>query len=73
MRQGETAGGASRTVILTKYYSVGEMNQNELGGECDTEGDDEWDIQRFDGETEEREHWEDLRLSVRKIFKCIFK
>ena len=50
------------------------MNQNELGGGCGTEGSgEEWAIQRFGGETEEREHWEDLGLSVRKLLKCILK
>jgi hypothetical protein len=34
-----TRQGTSRTVLLTKYYSGDHINNNEMGGACETMGD----------------------------------
>jgi hypothetical protein len=41
----------SRSVLLTKYYSVDLVEEDEIGEACDTNGGEERYVKDFGGET----------------------
>jgi len=70
-----TLQGDLCSVLLTKYHSAYQIQNNEMGGDCGTYGGQERCIQHFGGETEgsrplgrPRRLWEDnTKMDVKEV------
>jgi hypothetical protein len=63
---------ASRSVLLTKYYSGDQIKNNEMGSACGTYGGEERCVQGLVGKAEGRGQFVMLRRRWKIILKCIF-
>ena len=61
-------------LLLTRHYSIEQINTNKIGGKCGTYGVEDSCVQAFDVEKlKERSHLYDLDVDGRIILKLVFK
>jgi hypothetical protein len=68
-----TLPGALGSVLLTKYFSGDQIEMNEMGRSCHTNGERRCTYRVLVGKPEEKDHFKDLGVNGRILLNLIFR